>query len=64
VDRVPAVAARRKLRGRITAKGVGIVAHMRKVIATDLAGILSSMDEEVADTVERAKRATDLRMIA
>ncbi len=64
VERVHAVEDRRKIMVRITAKGVEIVAHMRKVIATDLAGILSSMDEEVADTVERAKRATDLRMIA
>lgn len=64
VERVHAVEDRRKIMVRITAKGVEIVAHMRKVIATDLAGILSSMDEEVADTVERAKLATDLRMIA
>jgi hypothetical protein len=30
---------------------VALVAHMRKEIATDLADILSSMDEEAAETV-------------
>jgi DNA-binding MarR family transcriptional regulator len=64
VERVHAVEDRRKIMVRITVKGVELVSHMRKVIATDLAGILSSMDEDVADTVECAKRTADLRMIA
>ena len=33
---------------RITSKGVELVSHLRKEIATDLAGILSSTDEEEA----------------
>ena len=35
-----------------------------QVIATDLAGILSSMDEDAADTLEQTKRTIDSRMIA
>ena len=42
---------------RITAKGVELVSKMRSEIATDLAGILSSMDEDQAETVEHTKRA-------
>ncbi len=42
---------------RITSKSVELVSHMRKKIANDLAGILSSMDEEAAETVEHTKRA-------
>ncbi len=34
-----------------------MVAKMRKEIASDLAGILSSMDDEAAETVEHTKRA-------
>ena len=49
---------------RITSKGVEFVSHMRKEIATDLAGILSSMDEEAAETVEHTKRAISSRVIA
>ena len=37
---------------------------MRKEIANDLAGILSSMDEEAAETVEHTKRAMASRRIA
>ncbi|MEY3895027.1 MAG: hypothetical protein RLZZ214_546 [Verrucomicrobiota bacterium] len=64
VERVHAVEDRRKIMVRITKKGVELVSHMRKVIATDLAGILASMDEDAAETVEQTKRAIDSRMIA
>jgi DNA-binding MarR family transcriptional regulator len=64
VERVHALEDRRKILVRITPKGVEIVSHMRKEIATDLAGILSSMDEDVADTVEHTKRAIYSRTIA
>jgi hypothetical protein len=37
---------------------------MRREIATDLAGILCSMDEEAAETVEHTKRAISSRLIA
>jgi hypothetical protein len=37
---------------------------MRKEIANDLAGILASMDEESAETVEHTKRAMASRRIA
>jgi DNA-binding MarR family transcriptional regulator len=56
LERVHAVEDRRKVMVRITSKGVELVSHMRKEIANDLAGILSSMDEDVADTVEHTKR--------
>lgn len=46
VERVHAVEDRRKIMVRITAKGVDFVGQMREEIATDLAGILSSMDDE------------------
>ncbi len=49
---------------RITSKGVEIMSHMRKEIANDLASILSSMDEEAAETVEHTKRAIPSRLIA
>lgn len=64
VERAHAVEDRRKIMVRITPKGTELVSHMRKEIATDLAGILSSMDEEVADTVEHTKRAIYPRMRA
>ncbi len=64
VERVHTSEDRRKIMVRITPKGVEFVSHMRKEIATDLAGILSSMDEEVAETVEHTKRAISLRAIA
>jgi hypothetical protein len=37
---------------------------MRKEIATDLAGILSTMDDEAADTLEHTKRAIASHQIA
>jgi hypothetical protein len=37
---------------------------MRKEIATDLAGILSEMDEDQAEAVEHTKRAIRARAIA
>lgn len=64
VERIHAAEDRRKIMVRITQKGVELVSRMRKEIATDLAGILSSMDEDVADTVEHTKRAIRSRMSA
>jgi DNA-binding MarR family transcriptional regulator len=64
VERAHASEDRRKIMVRITSKGVQIVSHMRKEIATDLAGILSSMDEEAAETMEHTKRAIASRQIA
>ena len=64
VERTHGAEDRRKIMVRITPKGVELVSHMRKEIATDLAGILSSMDEDVADTVEHTKRAIYSREIA
>ena len=64
VARVHAAEDRRKIMVRITPKGMELVAHMRKEIATDLAGILSSMDEDFADAVEHTKRTVYPRMEA
>jgi DNA-binding MarR family transcriptional regulator len=64
VERVHASEDRRKIMVRITSKGMEFVSHMRKEIAADLAGILSSMDEEAAETVEHTKRAISSRAIA
>ena len=57
VERVHAAEDRRKIMVRITHKGTELVAHMRKEIATNLAEIMSEMDEEESETVEHAKRA-------
>jgi DNA-binding MarR family transcriptional regulator len=64
VERIHASEDRRKIMVRITSKGVEIVSHMRKEIATDLACILSSMDDEAAKTVEHTKLAISSRQIA
>jgi DNA-binding MarR family transcriptional regulator len=64
VERVHASEDRRKIMVRITSKGTEMVAHLRKEIATDLAGILSSMDDEVTEAVEHTKRAIPSRLIA
>lgn len=64
VERVHAAEDRRKIMVRITNKGVELVGKMRKEIATDLAGILSEMDEDQAETVEHTKRAIRARAIA
>jgi DNA-binding MarR family transcriptional regulator len=64
VERANAIEDRRKIMVRITSKGVAVVAHMRDVIATDLAGILSSMDEDVASTVEHTKKAMNAQLVA
>ncbi len=64
VERVHALEDRRKIMVRITSKGTEMVSHMRKEIATDLAGILSLMDEEAAEAVEHTKRAMSSRQIA
>jgi DNA-binding MarR family transcriptional regulator len=64
VERIHAAEDRRKIMVRITQKGVELVSRMRKEIAADLANILSTMDEDVADTVEHTKRAIRSRLIA
>jgi DNA-binding MarR family transcriptional regulator len=64
VERVHGSDDRRKILVRITSKGVNLVSHIRNEIATDLANILSSMDEDTANTMEHTKRAIDSRMIA
>jgi DNA-binding MarR family transcriptional regulator len=64
VERVHAAEDRRKIMVRITAKGVELVSKMRTEIATDLAGILASMDEDQAEAVEHTKRAISARAIA
>ena len=63
-QRTHAAEDRRKIMVRITAKGIQLVAKMRSWIATDLAGILASMDEDQAETVEHTKRAIQGRAIA
>jgi DNA-binding MarR family transcriptional regulator len=64
VERVHAAEDRRKIMVRITRKGVELVVRMRGEIAADLANILATMDEEVADTVAHTKRAIGARRIA
>jgi DNA-binding MarR family transcriptional regulator len=64
VERAHASEDRRKIMVRITPKGVEMVAHMRKEIATDLASILSSLDNEAAENVEQIKTAISSRKIA
>src|SRR5210317_2264585 len=64
VERVHAAEDRRKIMVRITQKGIELVAHMRKEIASGLADIMSEMDEEVADSVEHTKRTIGSRKIA
>ena len=46
VERVHAAEDRRKIMVRITAKGTELVSKMRAEIATGLAGILASFDED------------------
>ena len=57
VERVHAAEDRRKIMVRVTPQGVELVSRMRKEIATDLADILSGMDEDEAETVEHTKKA-------
>jgi DNA-binding MarR family transcriptional regulator len=64
VERVHAAEDRRKIMVRITPKGVELVAKMRAEIASDLAGILSGMDEDQAEAVEHTKRALLSRAMA
>ena len=64
VERVHAAEDRRKIMVRITAKGTEIVAHMRKEIANDLAGILAGLDEDQAEALEHTKRAISGRAMA
>lgn len=64
VERVHAAEDRRKIIVRISSKGLELVSHMRKEIASDLAGILSAMDDEAAETVEHTKRTISSRLIA
>lgn len=62
VERVHAAEDRRKIMVRITSKGIELVSKMRKEIATDLAGILSSLDEDQQESFEHTKRAISGRM--
>jgi DNA-binding MarR family transcriptional regulator len=64
VERVHGSEDRRKIMVRISSKGAELVSHMRKEIATDLAGILSAMDDEAAEAVAHTKRTISSRMIA
>lgn len=64
VERMHAAEDRRKIMVRITAKGVELVSKMRSEIANDLAGILSSMDEDQAEAVEHTRRAIQGRALA
>lgn len=64
VERVHAIEDRRKIMVRVTSKGVELVSHLRKVIAADLAGILSSLDEDESENVECTKRTIHPRMVA
>lgn len=61
VERVHAAEDRRKIMVRITHKGTELVAHMRREIATNLADIMSEMDEEETETVDHARRAISRR---
>jgi DNA-binding MarR family transcriptional regulator len=63
VERVHAVEDRRRIMVHITSKGVDLVSKMRKEIATDLAGILASMDEDEAESVEHTHRALKNRTL-
>jgi hypothetical protein len=44
---------------RIMQKGVELVSRMRKEISSDLANMLSHMDQEEADTVDATRRAME-----
>lgn len=57
VERVHAAEDRRKIMVRITQKGVELVSRMRREIASDLADMLSHMDQEESDTVDATRRA-------
>lgn len=61
VERIHAAEDRRKIMVRITQKGTELVSRMRKEIASDLATILSDMDEDQAEAVEYTKRAIKAR---
>lgn len=63
VERIHAAEDRRKIMVRITHKGTELVAHMRKEIASNLADVMSNMDEEETETVEHAKRAVAARVM-
>jgi DNA-binding MarR family transcriptional regulator len=64
VERVHASDDRRKIMVRITPQGLEFVAQMRTEIATDLASMLSSLDEQAAESVGHAGRALSSRLIA
>jgi len=59
VERIQAEEDRRKIMVRISAKGLALVAKMRKEIAKDLAGILADMDGG-AEIATPASLAPDL----
>ena len=63
VERIHAAEDRRKIMVRITSKGVDLVGKMRKEIANDLAGILSSMDDDQTQNMETTKQAIRGRML-
>jgi DNA-binding MarR family transcriptional regulator len=64
VERAHASEDRRKIMVRIATKGVEIVSRMRNEIANDLAGMLSSIDDEATVALEHTKRAISSRKIA
>lgn len=64
VERVHALEDRRKIMVRISTKGAELVSHMRKEIATDLANILSAMDDDAAETVGNTQSMISSRKIA
>lgn len=57
VERMHAAEDRRKIMVRITQKGTELVARMRGEIASNLADVMSEMDEEETDIVAHANRA-------
>lgn len=63
VERVHAAEDRRKIMVRITKLGVELVAKLRKDIVSDLADILSSMDEDETENMNHAQRALRNRFI-
>jgi DNA-binding MarR family transcriptional regulator len=64
VERTHGSEDRRKIMVRITPAGVELVAQMRKHIAADLAGILSSMDETAEVIVNQNKGIRSPRVAA
>lgn len=57
VERMHAAEDRRKIMVRITNKGAELVARMRGEIASNLADVMSEMDEDEEDMISHASRA-------